>query len=74
MIISWNTTQACNLRCVHCYRDAGTRRDDELTTAQGKKLLDEMARAGFKIVILSGGPRGKQAPSLKLPAWQFFNG
>jgi hypothetical protein len=27
-----------------------------------------------QIVILSGGPRGKQAPSLKLPAWQFFNG
>lgn len=55
MIISWNTTQACNLRCVHCYRDAGTKRMDELTTEQGKKLLSEMADAGFKIIILSGG-------------------
>ncbi|WP_346355790.1 putative heme d1 biosynthesis radical SAM protein NirJ2 [Azotosporobacter soli] len=55
MIISWNTTQACNMSCVHCYRDAGTRREDELTTEEGKKLLDEMAKAGFKIVILSGG-------------------
>jgi putative heme d1 biosynthesis radical SAM protein NirJ2 len=55
MIISWNTTQACNLRCLHCYRDAGTKQADELTTEQGKKLLGEMAQAGFKIVILSGG-------------------
>lgn len=55
MIISWNTTQACNMSCVHCYRDAGTRREDELTTEEGKKLLGEMAKAGFKIVILSGG-------------------
>ena len=55
MIISWNTTQACNINCIHCYRDAGTKRDDELSTAEGKKLLTEIARAGFKIMILSGG-------------------
>ncbi len=55
MIISWNTTQACNISCIHCYRDAGTKRTDELSTEEGKKLLDEMARAGFKIIILSGG-------------------
>ena len=55
MIISWNTTQACNITCIHCYRDAGTKRADELSTADGKKLLDEMNRAGFKIIILSGG-------------------
>ena len=55
MIISWNTTQSCNIRCIHCYRDAGERRSDELTTEQGKNLLSGIARAGFKIVILSGG-------------------
>ena len=55
MIISWNTTQACNINCRHCYRDAGEQRPDELTTAEGKRLLDEIAAAGFKIVILSGG-------------------
>lgn len=27
----------------------------ELTTAEGKKLIDEIARAGFKIMIFSGG-------------------
>ena len=55
MIISWNTTQECNLSCIHCYRDAGKRRADELSTAEGKKALDEMNRAGFKIIVLSGG-------------------
>ena len=55
MIISWNTTQECNISCIHCYRDAGNKRADELSTDEGKKLLDEMGRAGFKIIILSGG-------------------
>lgn len=55
MIISWNTTKACNINCIHCYRDAGTKQPDELTTAEGKKLIAEIAKAGFKILILSGG-------------------
>ncbi|MBP2650703.1 MAG: albA 5 [Firmicutes bacterium] len=55
MIISWNTTQACNISCSHCYRDAGAKRFDELDTAEGKKLLSQIAKAGFKIMIFSGG-------------------
>lgn len=55
MIISWNTTRSCNLRCKHCYRDAGVKDTHELSTEEGKKLLDEIARAGFKIMIFSGG-------------------
>lgn len=55
MIISWNTTQACNINCLHCYRDAGTKLADELTTAEGKKLLSEIAASGFKIMVFSGG-------------------
>ena len=55
MIISWNTTWECHLKCKHCYRDAGAKREDELSTVEGKKLIDEIAQAGFKILILSGG-------------------
>jgi len=54
-IISWNTTNACNMYCAHCYRDAGCRAEEELSTAEGKKLLDEIAKAGFRIMIFSGG-------------------
>jgi len=55
MIISWNTTKVCNLRCEHCYRDAGDKDPQELTTEEGKALLGEIAKAGFKVIILSGG-------------------
>lgn len=55
MIISWNTTWECHLKCKHCYRDAGAKKENELTTQEGKKLLDEISRAGFKILVLSGG-------------------
>ena len=32
MIVSWNTTNACNMYCEHCYRDAGCKAEDELST------------------------------------------
>jgi len=46
-------TYRCNERCVHCYLD----HDDhgEMTTAEIKHLLDEMADAGVFILTLSGG-------------------
>ncbi len=55
MIISWNTTRACNLKCKHCYRDAGLKDPHELGLAEGRALLDEIKLAGFRIVVLSGG-------------------
>jgi putative heme d1 biosynthesis radical SAM protein NirJ2 len=55
MLVSWNTTNQCNMFCDHCYRDAGTKLDDELTTAEAKKLIEEIKRAGFQIMIFSGG-------------------
>lgn len=41
--------------CDHCYRDAGARLADELTTNEAKKLITEIKSAGFKIMIFSGG-------------------
>jgi putative heme d1 biosynthesis radical SAM protein NirJ2 len=55
MIVSWMTTNQCNLNCKHCYQDAGNKKSDELTTGEAKKLIGEIARAGFKIMIFSGG-------------------
>jgi len=55
MLISWNITKACNLKCEHCYRDAGEVARNELTTKEGKSLLAELKTLGFKIVIFSGG-------------------
>jgi putative heme d1 biosynthesis radical SAM protein NirJ2 len=41
--------------CDHCYRDAGCKSEEELNTAQAKTLLGQIAKAGFKIMIFSGG-------------------
>jgi putative heme d1 biosynthesis radical SAM protein NirJ2 len=55
LIVSWMTTNQCNLRCRHCYQNAGEKNDQELSTAEAKNLIDGIAAAGFKIMIFSGG-------------------
>lgn len=57
-LVSWNVTSACRLRCPHCYIDAGrpvSAGPDELSTSEGKTLIDALARAGTRVLILSGG-------------------
>jgi len=55
-VIVWNITQACNLRCVHCYaRAKATGGPDELTTDQGLALIDDLAEFGSPVMLFSGG-------------------
>ena len=55
-MVVWNTTQRCNLSCVHCYARAEDGiRSDELTTEQGKDLIDDLAQFGVPVLIFSGG-------------------
>jgi 12,18-didecarboxysiroheme deacetylase len=55
-VVVWNVTRRCNLKCVHCYAHA---RDEEftgeLTTAEGKAVLDDLAAFGAPVVLFSGG-------------------
>lgn len=55
MIVSWNSTNQCNMYCDHCYRDAGYQAHRELNTTEAKRLIDELVAAGFRIMIFSGG-------------------
>lgn len=57
MLISWNVTKRCNLYCEHCYRDSGPDASDEgrLTTGEGRRLIDQIQAAGFRLLIFSGG-------------------
>lgn len=41
--------------CKHCYREAGCKAEEELNTQEAKTLLNQIAKAGFKIMIFSGG-------------------
>ncbi|WP_251343622.1 TIGR04053 family radical SAM/SPASM domain-containing protein [Haloplanus halophilus] len=56
-VLVWELTRACELTCKHCRADAQPERHpDELTTAEGKALLDEARRFGEnQLVVLSGG-------------------
>jgi 12,18-didecarboxysiroheme deacetylase len=55
-VVVWNITRRCNLKCIHCYAHARDREfDDELTTAEGKRLLDDLAGFGVPVVLFSGG-------------------
>ncbi len=53
MSVHFDITYRCNERCVHCYLD----HDDhgELTTAEIKRVLEELADAGTFFLTFSGG-------------------
>ncbi|WP_276273883.1 radical SAM protein [Haloarcula litorea] len=57
LVFIWELTQACELACKHCRADAQPQRHpDELTTAEGKALLDDVRGFGERqLVVLSGG-------------------
>jgi heme b synthase len=56
-LVAWEVTRACNLACVHCRAAAVTQPDPgQLTTAEGFKLIDQIADLGQEtILILTGG-------------------
>ena len=55
-VVVWNVTRRCNLKCVHCYAHAkNTSFDNELTTDQGKQLIDDLAEFGSPVMLFSGG-------------------
>ena len=69
MIVSWNTTNACNMYSDHCYREAGCKAEEELSTSEAKTMLEQIARAGFKIMIFSGGEPLLRPDILELVAY-----
>jgi radical SAM protein with 4Fe4S-binding SPASM domain len=55
-IVVWNITRKCNLQCVHCYNDSGPDRTcNEISTAQAKAVIDDLARFGTPSILFSGG-------------------
>jgi radical SAM protein len=55
-LVIWETTQACALACRHCRASAQPHRDPlELTTEEGKRVIDETAAMGTPILVFTGG-------------------
>jgi 12,18-didecarboxysiroheme deacetylase len=55
-VVVWNMTRRCNLKCVHCYSASSDMAyNDEMTTEEGKALIDDLARFGSPVILFSGG-------------------
>ena len=65
----WEVTQACDLACVHCRAAAQPLRHPmELTTGEGKGLIDQVAAMEVPIFVLTGGDPIKRPDLFELIA------
>jgi radical SAM protein len=55
-LVIWETTQACELACLHCRAEAMPGPiPGELTPEEGKSVIDQVAAMGTPLMVLSGG-------------------
>ncbi len=57
-LVFWETTKACSLACRHCRASAQTEAlPGELTTVEGRELIDQMAamEGAAPILVFTGG-------------------
>jgi len=71
LVVAWELTRACPLACRHCRAQAQTERHPaELTTAEGRRLLADVAsRFPGAVVILTGGEPLSRPDVLELAAF-----
>ncbi len=56
LVMSWNVTRECNMKCSHCYINATEKKlSNELSTQEGKDLMDQICQVSKPLLILSGG-------------------
>jgi radical SAM protein with 4Fe4S-binding SPASM domain len=54
--VVWNFTNACNLKCTHCYSDSNTKQNSkELNTHDALLVVDYLAKLGCASLSFSGG-------------------
>jgi radical SAM protein len=66
-VVIWETTQACDLACLHCRASAVPRRDPrELDTGEAKRLVDTIRRFGRPLFVLTGGDPLKRPDTVEI--------
>jgi radical SAM protein len=66
-IVIWEVTRACDLACVHCRASAQSWRNPlELSTQEGKRLIDEVAALKVPVFVLTGGDPLKRPDTFDL--------
>ena len=55
-VVVWNSTKTCNLKCRHCYMNSDAQKyQNELTTEEAKKFIDDLADFHVPVLLFSGG-------------------
>jgi radical SAM protein len=66
-LVIWETTRACDLACLHCRAEARPDRDSgELSTAEAKRMMDQVRRFGRPLFVLTGGDPLKRPDVVEL--------
>jgi len=74
-IAIWETTQACDLVCVHCRACAQPLRSPlELTTTEAKALIDEIACMQIPVFVMTGGDPLKRPDIYQLVEYAAMTG
>ncbi len=74
-IVIWETTQACDLACVHCRACAQPVRSAlELSTDEAKRLIDEVAALEAPVFVLTGGDPLKRPDIFELVEYASTHG
>ncbi|MFO7777873.1 MAG: TIGR04053 family radical SAM/SPASM domain-containing protein [Nitriliruptoraceae bacterium] len=71
-LVIWESTRACQLVCQHCRADSQDQPHPlQLTTAEGKRLLDDIASFGAPspMVVISGGDPFERSDLTELIAY-----
>jgi AdoMet-dependent heme synthase len=67
LLVIWEMTQACDLRCVHCRASAQPQRHPlELTTAGAFQLVDQIADMRVPLFVLTGGDPLKRPDLMRI--------
>jgi mycofactocin radical SAM maturase len=53
--LTWELTYACNLECVHCLSSSGRRDPRELSTAEARRVIDELRDLQVFYINIGGG-------------------
>ena len=74
-VVIWETTQACDLSCVHCRACAQPLRSAlELSTEEAKRLIDEVAVLEAPVFVLTGGDPLKRPDIFELVEYASIHG
>ena len=72
--LTWELTYACNLQCVHCLSSSGQRDSRELSTAEAKRVLDELRDLQVFYINIGGGEPMVRRDFFELVEYSVGNG